>query len=178
MARRRRRHRWTARLAAVIALLATLPGAAAALFLTGTEDRPDAGTALVRELGADGETGEVIECVLRLAGQDLRAGPLDADAKEELVANCRLARQSLAPDVAWDPPETLADAVQPVGFGDDPQLDRLWLACEEGSGAACDKLFDEAPINTAYEAFGLTCGDRPDVLDCVELDLPTVDDTP
>ncbi|MEL6984719.1 MAG: hypothetical protein AAFO29_19990 [Actinomycetota bacterium] len=172
MAGRRRRHRWTARLAGVIALLA-LPAAAALLFMTEAEDAPDAGSALVRDLGADGESGEVIECVLRLAERDLRVGALDAAAQEELVTNCRLARQSLAPDVAWDPPETLADAVQPVGLGDDPALDRLWLACEEGSGEACDQLFDEAPVNTAYEAFGLTCGDRPDVLDCAELDRPT-----
>jgi hypothetical protein len=155
-----------------------MPAAAGLLLITDTEDQPDATAALVRDLGNDGESGEVIECVLRLAEQDLRVGPLDEQAEQEVVANCRLAREGLSPDVAWDPPETLADAVQPVGLGDDPRLDRLWLACEEGSGSACDLLFQEAPVNTAYETFGLTCGDRPDVLDCIELDRPTTDENP
>lgn len=175
MTRRRRRHRLTARLAGLLALVA-MPAAAGLLLITDTEDRPDATAALVRELGTDGESSEVIECVLRLAEQDLRIGPLDEQAQQEVVTNCRLAREGLAPDVAWDSPETLADAVQPVGLGDDPRLDRLWLACEEGSGADCDLLFQEAPVNTAYETFGLTCGDRPDVLDCTELDRTGSDD--
>lgn len=173
--RRRRRHRWTARLAGLVVLLA-LPVTAGLLLLTDSEEGPDATAALVRDLGADGESGEVIECVLRLAEQDLRIGPLEEGAEQELVANCRLARDGLTPDVAWDPPETLADGVQPIGLGDDLRLDRLWVACEEGSGAACDLLFQEAPINTAYETFGLTCGDRPDLLDCAELDRTGPDD--
>lgn len=45
-------------------------------------------------------------------------------------------------------------------FGDDPVLDELWAGCERGSGAACDELFEEAPLGSDYEAFGATCGNR------------------
>lgn len=172
---RRGRHRWTARLAAIAALI-LLPAGAAALYLTSPEESPDGTDALVRSLGADGEPSEIIECVLQLAERDLRLGPLEEQAEQELVENCRVARDALVADVAWDPPEALADVVQPIGLGDDPVLDRLWLACDEGSGAACDQLFEDAPINSAYETFGLTCGDRPDVLDCTELDRPEGDE--
>ncbi len=56
-------------------------------------------------------------------------------------------------------------------LGDDPELDALWLACEAGSGLACDRLFRLAPIGSGYERFGLSCGERAQVLDCqVELD--------
>ena len=48
--------------------------------------------------------------------------------------------------------------------------DRLWTACDEGSGSACDELFAAAPVGSEYERFGVSCGDRPDVLDCAELD--------
>jgi len=149
-----------------------LPVGAGVLLVISPDEAPDASDALVRSLGADGEPSEIIECVLQLAERDLRLGPLEEQAEKELVDNCRVARDALVPDVAWDPPEALADAVQPIGLGDDPALDRLWRACEDGSGEACDQLFEDAPINSAYETFGLTCGERPDVLDCTELDRP------
>lgn len=173
MARRHRRHRWTARLAAVIGLV-VLPSVAGAIVLLSPNEPPDPADELVRALVADGEPSEIIECVLRLADRDLRIGPLEPEAERELVASCHTARNALIPDVAWDPPAALADVVEPVGLGDDPHLDRLWLACEEGSGEACDQLFDQAPVNSVYETFGLTCGDRPDILDCRELDRPDV----
>lgn len=59
----------------------------------------------------------------------------------------------------------------PVGFGDDAGLDILWLACEAGEGAACDELFERSPVGSEYELFGVSCGNRPLVLDCTtELD--------
>jgi hypothetical protein len=48
----------------------------------------------------------------------------------------------------------------PRGLGDDPHLDALYRACQAGSGPSCDKLFDEAPIGSAYEDFASTCGGR------------------
>lgn len=51
-------------------------------------------------------------------------------------------------------------------FGDDPVLDQWWTECAEGSGYACDRLFAEAPVGSAYEEFGLTCGDRPELIQC------------
>ncbi|MGF1599712.1 MAG: hypothetical protein ACFCVK_22825 [Acidimicrobiales bacterium] len=60
-----------------------------------------------------------------------------------------------------------ATAIDPAdGFGDDAELDELWLACEGGHGAACDQLFESAPVGSDYEQFGLTCGRRPGVIDC------------
>jgi hypothetical protein len=57
-------------------------------------------------------------------------------------------------------------------FGDDPTLDELWSQCEQGNGRSCDQLFQDAPRGSKYEAFGLSCGGRPDILHCNELDAP------
>ena len=48
----------------------------------------------------------------------------------------------------------------PWTFGADEDLDALWVDCERGSGAACDELFDRAPLGSDYETFGATCGNR------------------
>jgi hypothetical protein len=45
------------------------------------------------------------------------------------------------------------------GYGDDPGLDLLWDACSVGDSVACDDLFFQTPIASAYEAFGRVCGD-------------------
>ena len=126
-------------------------------------------------LQGDGHDADVIDCVLRLAARDLAVGPLDTTALEELVAGCQAARDDIArADRSTEPPvDELALTDQPDTFGDDPELDRLWVACEQGSGAACDELFERAPIGSGYESFGVGCGDRPDVLHCSELDQPT-----
>lgn len=57
---------------------------------------------------------------------------------------------------------------QPCAPGDDPELDRLWTACEDGDGQACDRLYYDAPFDTRYEQFGNTCGDRNDRVPCPE----------
>lgn len=44
--------------------------------------------------------------------------------------------------------------------GTDEALDALWVACGEGSASACDELFLEAPVDSDYELFGLSCGAR------------------
>jgi hypothetical protein len=63
--------------------------------------------------------------------------------------------------------EALSDAFR---YGDDPGLDALWDACAAGEGKACDDLYHAAPIDSEYENFGYTCGDRPNVIICTELD--------
>lgn len=45
-------------------------------------------------------------------------------------------------------------------YGSDPELDVLWDACANGDGAACDDLYWASPIDSDYERFALTCGDR------------------
>lgn len=131
--------------------------------------------ATAQALAADGEPTDVIDCVVGLAERDLAIAELEAAAREELVAGCRAARHDIARTDRPDGPEVdeLALTDQPDTLGDDPELDRLWVACEEGSGAACDELFERSPIGSAYEAFGVGCGDRPDLLHCAELDQPT-----
>jgi hypothetical protein len=75
------------------------------------------------------------------------------------------------PPVVTDPSAPTPSASQPVTLGDDPVLDDLWHRCGDGSGAACDQLFDRAPPNSDYESFGLSCGNRPDILQCaLEMD--------
>ena len=48
----------------------------------------------------------------------------------------------------------------PQAYGDDPRLDALYDACERGSMRACDRLFEESPLFSEYEEFGLSCGGR------------------
>src|SRR5262245_11831226 len=49
---------------------------------------------------------------------------------------------------------------KPFTYGDDPDFDALWDACDEGNGAACDELFWTSPSDSDYEHFGNTCGER------------------
>lgn len=49
------------------------------------------------------------------------------------------------------------------GYGDDPALDALYDRCDGGDGAACDELYWSAPLGSAYEEFGGTCGGRFEV---------------
>lgn len=59
----------------------------------------------------------------------------------------------------------------PFERGDSLVLDLLWFKCEGGDGASCDELFEQSPLGSDYEAFGVSCGDRDDVLNCVDLDV-------
>lgn len=55
---------------------------------------------------------------------------------------------------------------QPTRFGDDPDLDPLYVACRDGGGQACDDLFAAAPLGSEYEEFASTCGGRTKELSC------------
>jgi hypothetical protein len=60
----------------------------------------------------------------------------------------------------------------PRAYGDDPRLDALYDACERGSMRACDRLFEESPLFSEYEDFGLSCGGRNGLaLTCVDSGL-------
>ncbi|MGH1491610.1 MAG: hypothetical protein ACRBK7_19815 [Acidimicrobiales bacterium] len=114
---------------------------------------------------------DVVGCVLDMASDDLERGPVSELAIEELVLSCRTAWLAVQPgeeDVVPDTELALTDVAW--AFGDDPALDRLWTECEEGLGAACDELFDRSELGSVYEDFGVSCGDRPEVLYCSELD--------
>lgn len=116
-----------------------------------------------------GVSPEVAACVIRLARDDLRAGPIDDLTREELLVSCERAQAVLDGEVDPDP-DSLAFVEGPHTLGDDPVLDSLWRSCEDGSGAACDELFEQAPLGSDYERFGVSCGDRDEVLRCSELD--------
>lgn len=46
--------------------------------------------------------------------------------------------------------------------GTDATFDSLWDACAAGDALRCDYLYLASPLNSEYEQFGLTCGDRVD----------------
>lgn len=149
--------------------LATLPALGVVAWLDAQAETPDLGAELVQSLAYEGHADEVVDCVIRLAADDLEFGPLSDLDRDELIAGCRAARAALEPR----PPDEPAPPIdRPVEFGDDAALDQLWVACENGLGSACDDLFGRAPLGSEYERFGLTCGDRPGVLRCSELDAP------
>lgn len=88
------------------------------------------------------------------------------------VADPLAAEQTVATSSSPGGPSIVGDEPQlPNTFGDDDRLDELWTQCSDGWGYACDRLFEEAPLGTDYEQFGVSCGDRPLVLHCqIELD--------
>ena len=57
---------------------------------------------------------------------------------------------------------------EPQRYGDDARLDLLYTACQQGSGPACDQLFDASPLGSEYEEFASTCGGRTKELRCAE----------
>lgn len=122
------------------------------------------------ELVGAGTSEEVAACVVRLARHDLRRGPLDDVTRSELVLTCDRAQAILDGDGGGTEPASAANAQGPNTLGDDPALDRLWLMCEQGSGAACDELFEQSPVGSEYELFAVSCGQRDEVLRCSELD--------
>jgi hypothetical protein len=57
-----------------------------------------------------------------------------------------------------EPTVPLQDQPEVYTFGDDSDLDMLWLACEGGDWLACDELYQESPVDSEYEWFGASCG--------------------
>lgn len=59
-------------------------------------------------------------------------------------------------------PATVADL--PIDsarrYGDNSYLDALYDRCQNGDNAACDTLYWDSRVDTAYEAFGSGCGGR------------------
>lgn len=111
-------------------------------------------------------------CYVDRVVDELGEGPLaaDADPTDDQIRRLTAIRvdclgvASLGlPPTTTVPSTAGGTVVEPLGpqtFGDDPELDGLWADCEAGSGAACDALFDAAPLGSDYERFGATCGGR------------------
>ena len=53
-----------------------------------------------------------------------------------------------------------AATLSPDGLGNDLVLDDLADACYSGDMGACDSLFWEADLGSAYETYGATCAGR------------------
>lgn len=132
----------------------------------------DAVVAANTEAGMD---NEVARCLAGIGSQELSTSVLMPDAErtasearlvEELTISCEEASAFVLDEPIE--PDTLAFDDQPFTFGDDPTFDRLWEQCEAGDGAACDRLWETAPVGSEYERFGVTCGERDQLLDCSE----------
>lgn len=117
---------------------------------------------------------DVADCLVGIGTRELDAGQMAPDAVRDpddellvasLVESCQEAADFVSTD---DEPVMLAFVDGPHDVGDDPALDHLWTRCDAGDGVACDELWSQAPIGSAYERFGVTCGQRPAVLDCGE----------
>lgn len=144
----------------------------------------------IASLASDGHADDVAECIVGLVtGRvdpaalvgDIQLTAADELAIDEATKNCELATELLSEDV--EPPSDLAFDALPQNYGDDADLDRLWDDCADGLGEACDSLWEEAPIGSGYERFGVTCGERFEILNCTadmndleEGDQPDVDD--
>ena len=72
----------------------------------------------------------------------------------------RIERQDGAPGCAERFDVAAPDPEAPGVLGDDAELDALAQACFGGDAGACDDLFLRSPVDSAYEAYGATCGGR------------------
>jgi hypothetical protein len=58
---------------------------------------------------------------------------------------------------------------EPQHLGDDPELDALYRACQQGDGQSCDQLFDQSAPGSDYEEFAVTCGNRTREVRCADM---------
>jgi hypothetical protein len=68
--------------------------------------------------------------------------------------------QDVPADPSTGPPPEPDAAADLADYGTDAELDDLADACEEGDFGACDDLFAQSPIGSAYEDYGDSCGGR------------------
>ena len=164
---------------------------ASCTFPGGTEQQSSPEDLFRAELVDDGTDEDVAECVLRLGKGQIEQESLSEVAADELLVICERSQSDLGSSSSTaadsdsdsdsdsdDGENELALADQPFTFGDDLALDQMWTDCEAGVGIACDQLFDESPVGSEYELFGVSCGEREDIANCVELDDPDVNDDP
>lgn len=131
-----------------------------------------------RQFGLDVLGSVSVDDAAAAADSPPSSGDVATVALGEVLASCLAAEAMANPDAQATAPVELAFANGPFTYGEDPALDALWDACDGGSGAACDRLWAEAPLDSEYEHFGVTCGNRLDVLDCTqEMDFPDPEDS-
>ncbi len=172
--------RTRARRARRVAAVAVVLVAASALACRSSS-APDRDTAVndVLSQGQGKFTRQQAECYVDRVTQDLGAAllvpgarptPAQLDRLTTIRIDCAgVASLGLPPDTrAILRAETQRDRNEPTRHGDSVQLDALWDACAQGSGEACDLLFDAAPVGSEYEEFASTCGGRTKELRCAD----------
>lgn len=90
---------------------------------------------------------------------DITVGCMLADGVESLQEQFEEELGDL-PDGANNITNTDTFLSDAENYGDDPELDRMFDACERGDGKACDELYWNSPVGSQYEAFGNRCGNR------------------
>lgn len=137
-----------------------------------------------QDLAAAGETEDAFaEFAAQAAYQWLGVSPSESDCLAEGLVADETARDTFCDMLSYyepvvegdEPPEALVDLFDNCGldvedfmstvlagdaYGDNPELDALWDACATGDGESCDNLFFSSMIDSDYETFGATCGDR------------------
>jgi hypothetical protein len=134
-------------------------------------DRDDAVAQVLAEAG--GRIGqEQAECYVDRVLDEIGPAPLRPDAElspsqEARLTTIRVDCIGVANLGAGAPEDTTVPTTSPGGVlpgprarGDSAELDALWDACAAGWGQACDDLFAQAPLGSAYESFGASCGAR------------------
>jgi hypothetical protein len=159
-------------LAAIVALV-VLSGACAC---AGSFDRSSAADR-VRARYGDRLTPEQARCyvdrVVDQVGSDAVDDPSPPPDKAARLTRIRIDCAGVASLGTSLPPTTRpappGGTTAPMRVGSDPALDALHQACADGSGGACDELFDQAPLGSEYEEFALSCGGRTSEMRCADV---------
>ena len=104
-------------------------------------------------VAATGAAADGAESVPPTSSQRDSASDTIPDSTDDGVSSTDTAPEDSTPAAEGEP-------VPPDGLGDDPDLDALAGECFAGDLLACDHLFLESPVDSAYEDYGDTCGGR------------------
>lgn len=164
-------------------ILAVVVLAIGAFLLLGGDDEDDQiRTDLVAGLRDEGLSLGHAECLADAIIDEVGAEELDGEdfsSKPDAVSDgllaqsleaCDIDEQALGGGGDEDDEDSTTTTAEDVGgddevaddYGDDPALDALYDDCEDGDMAACDELYFASDVDSGYEAFGETCGDRED----------------
>jgi hypothetical protein len=66
--------------------------------------------------------------------------------------------------IAWIADDSPPTAAEGTTFGSDPVLDALWVECGQGNLESCDGLYYDSPLDSEYQQYAATCGNREDAI--------------